>query len=153
MKQLFWAAVLVATAYFSVWAQPAFEGNVAPNTPLEEYFSAEDGNQNKSIIYIFYNGSQCYQCPETIALTEQIYNRFYNGKYALFVIDYENDDEYDFINAYNLNAPLSIVLVKIDQGQTLGYQKIVNPQNLINSSTDYTQYLTERIDNFLGYSL
>lgn len=150
MKQLILAAILVATAYLSVWAQPAFEGNVAPNTPLEEYFAAEDGNQNKSIIYIFYNGNQCYQCPETIALTEQIYNRYYNGKYSLFVINYENDEEYDFINAYHLSAPLSIVLVKIDQGQTLGYQKIPNPQNLIDSPMDYTQYLTERINDFLG---
>ena len=56
MKQLVLAALLVATTYLAVWAQPAFEGNVAPSEPLEEYFAAQDGNENKSIIYIFYNG-------------------------------------------------------------------------------------------------
>ncbi len=150
MKQLMLVAILVATAYLAVWAQPAFEGNVPASEPLEEYFAEQDGNENKSIIYIFYNGDACYQCPETIALTEQIYNRYYNGKYSLFVIDYEDDEEYDFISAYNLNAPLSIVLVKIEQGQTLGYQKIANPQYLIESPEDYTQYLTERINDYLG---
>ncbi len=150
MKQLFLAFVLVALVYVSVWAQPAFEGNFAPNQPLNEYFAAQDGNKNKSIIYIFYNGNQCYQCPETIALTEQIYNQYYAGKYSLFVIDYQNDEEYDFINAYNLSAPLSVVLVKVQDGQSLGYQKIANPQNLIEASEDYEQYLTERINNFLG---
>lgn len=135
---------------FDANAQLEYQGSFSANQPLEEYFAAEDQNYNKSIIYIFYNGDECYQCPQTIALTEEIYNQYYAGRYSLFVIDYENDDEYDFIEAYNLNEPLSIVLVKIQDGESLGYHKISNPQNLYEAPEDYTQYITQVINDYLG---
>jgi len=149
--KFFWqmtAAMILSVS--TARAQPAFEGNFPPGQPLQEYFAAEDENYNKSIIYIFYNNDECYQCPQTIELTEQIFNRYYNGRYSLFVINYAEDDMYNFAGAYRLDAPLSIVLVKISDGESLGWQKIDNPQNLIEATEDYTQYLTERINNFLG---
>lgn len=140
----------LSMAALSARAQLQYQGGYVPDQSLQEYFAAEDQNYNKSIIYIFYNGDQCYDCPQTIAMTEQIFNQYYTGRYNLFVIDYANDDEYNFIEAYQLRDPLSIVLVRIEDGESLGYQKIPNPQNLIDSPEDYEQYITERINNFLG---
>lgn len=136
----------------SAAAQLQFEGVNPEDMTLREYFAAENQNYNKSIIYIFYNGNECYQCPQTIALTEQIYNQYYAGRYSMFVIDYANDDEYNFIQAYHLNEPLAIVLVRIEDGQSVGWHKISNPQNMIEAPEDYTQYLTEEINNYLGYA-
>lgn len=152
MKKLIAGTLTLIALSFSAYAGLDFEGNYPPNQPLQEYFAAEDQNYNKSIIYIFYNGDQCYQCPETIALIEQIYNQYYNGRYSLFVIDYENDGEYDFISEYNLHNPLSVVLVKIADGQSMGWRKIDNPQNMMDAREDFTQYLTEQINEFLGNS-
>ena len=119
---------------------------------MQEYFDAENQNYNKSIIYIFFNNYQdCYQCPQTVALTEQIYNQYYSEKYSMFVINYEEDNEYNFAQAYNLNAPLAIVLVKVEDGNAVGYQKISNPQNMLSMGEDYVLYLKQQIDNYLGY--
>lgn len=134
----------------AAYANLQYEGGISGNQPLSEYFAAENQNYNKSIIYIFYNGNECYECPETIALTEQIYNQYYANRYSLFVIDYQNDFEYDFIAAYDLHEPLVIVLVRIEDGQSVGYKKISNPQNIFNAPEDYTQYLTSEINEYLG---
>lgn len=148
-KMLLGAAFLAANISISK-AQPVFEGNYPLNQPLEEYFAAENENYNKSIIYIFYNNyTDCYQCPQTIELTEQIFNQYYNGTYSLFVINYEEDNEYDFALAYRLTEPLAIVLVKISNGQNLGYVKLPNPQNMLSTGQDFTNYLTEQINAYL----
>lgn len=149
-KMLLGAAFLAANIGIAQ-AQPVFEGNYPLNQPLEEYFAAQDENYNKSIIYIFYNNdTDCYQCPQTIELTEQIFNQYYNGTYSLFVINYEEDEEYDFASAYGLTEPLAIVLVKISNGQNLGYVKLPNPQNMLSTGQDFTNYLTEQINSYLG---
>lgn len=150
MKNLIVGVLFLFVSAGMVRAELTYEGGSAPNQPLQEYFAAADDNRDKSVIYIFYNGDQCYQCPQTIALTEQIYNQRYADLYSLFVIDYENDEEYDFISAYGLSEPLSVVLVKIADGQSLGYRKIANPQNLVDSPEDYESYLTGQIDDYLG---
>lgn len=150
MKNIWLMAALFCAFITKADAQPVFEGNFSPEQPIQEYFAAQNENYNKSIIYIFYNGDECYQCPQTIALTEEIYNQYYADRFSLFVINYEEDDEYNFAAAYKLDdTPLAIVLVKISDGESLGWRKINNPQNLINSTEDYTNYLTEQIDNFL----
>lgn len=136
---------------FCVHAQPAFEGNYPASQPLAEYFNAETGNRNKSLIYIFYNNEGiCDKCAQTIELTEQIFNQFYNGIYNLFVINYAEDNEYNFAAAYQLYEPLAIVLVKINNGEQIGYEKIANPQQMLIIGYDYTDFLTKKINNFLG---
>lgn len=150
MQKIWLSALFVVSVCLNAHAQLAYEGGVPADQPLSEYFAAEDQNYNKSIIYIFYNNDPCYQCPDTIALTEQIYNQYYSDRYSLFVIDYSQDQEYDFISAYQLSEPLAIVLVRIEDGQSVGYQKLSNPQNMFDAPEDYTNYLTEEINNYLG---
>lgn len=152
MKKILSLIFVMSAMAFSAAAQLQFEGVNPQDMSLQEYFAAENQNYNKSIIYIFYNGNECYQCPQTIAMTEQIYNQYYAGRYSMFVIDYANDDEYNFIQAYHLNEPLAIVLVRVEDGQSVGWHKISNPQNMIEAPEDYTQYLTEEINNYLGFS-
>ena len=68
----------------------------------------------------------------------------------MFVINYAEDNEYDFDTAYKLNSPLAIVLVKIENGNVVGYQKISNPQNMLSLGEDYITYLRQQIDSYLG---
>jgi hypothetical protein len=145
-------AVLGLLCFLSIktQAQLTFEGGIPATQPLSEYFQAEDMNFNKSIIYIFYNNDPCYDCAQTIALTEEIYNQYYGDRYSLFVINQVEDTEYNFVQAYGLNAPLSIVLVRIRNGQTYGWHKIDNPQNFYQAPEDYTTYITGEINTYLG---
>jgi hypothetical protein len=152
MKRFLLSITLLAIMIYPVYAQLAFNNGSYPiNEPLAEYFAAENQNYNKSIIYIFFNNdNDCYECPQAVDVTEQIYNQYYREKYSMFVINYAEDNEYDFAQAYNLNSPLAIVLVKIDNGNVLGYKKISNPQNMIQLGEDYILYLRQQIDNYLG---
>ena len=152
MKKLCFVIAVISAMILPVYAKLIFNSGEYPSDqPIEEYFAAEDQNYNKSIIYIFFNNYQdCYECPQTVALTEQIFNEYYNGKYSMFVINYEEDTEYDFASAYKLNTPLAIVLVKIQNGIVLGYKKISNPENIIQNGSDYVSYLRQFIDNYLG---
>ena len=129
MKRFFLAIIALAIMIYPVCAKLVFNGSDYPiGEPLQEYFAAEEQNYNKSIIYIFFNNNEiCYQCPQAIELTEQIFNEYYANKYSMFVINYAEDNEYDFATAYNLDSPLAIVMVKIQDGQALGFQKISNP--------------------------
>ncbi|MBE6450796.1 MAG: hypothetical protein E7016_02400 [Alphaproteobacteria bacterium] len=152
MKICLYLALFFMVIVNPLSANPVFNsGNYPIDEPLQEYFAAEDENYNKSIIYIFFNNTQdCYDCPQAVELTEQVYNEYYSDTYSMFVINYQEDNEYDFATAYNLTSPLAIVLVKIQDGQALGYQKISNPQNMLSLGQDYILYLRQQIDNYLG---
>lgn len=117
---------------------------------MSEYFQAAYPNYDKSVIFIFFNNNPCYDCAETVELIEQIYNKNYADKYSLFLINYKDDQEYDFITAYNLNQTLEVVLQKVEDGMALGYTKLENLQNQISDPVSFADYLTYQIDSFFG---
>lgn len=129
---------------------PQYQGAYNPQQNLQEYFAESNANYNKSIIYVFFNNSACYGCPEAMALLEQIYQQYYSDEYSFFMINYQNDDEYNFIETYNLTQPLEVVLVRINDGAAFGYQKIENLQNQISDTFSFEEYVRYRIDSFLG---
>lgn len=102
-----------------------------PEPESAGYFDEAYPNYDKPIIYVFFNNDPCFQCPQTIELIEQVYNRNYQNEYSLFLINYQNDDEYNFIETYDLNQPLEVVLVDVADGQSIGYKKLENLQNQI----------------------
>lgn len=130
--------------------QLQYEGAYNPDTPLAEYFSEEDGNYKKSIIYIFYNNENCYGCPQTIAELENVYNQYFRSAYSLFIINYQEDEEYNFAEAYHLTEPLTVVLVKVSDGASMGYEKLDNLQNQIYDPTSLKEYFRYRVNSFLG---
>ena len=83
-------------------------------------------------------------------MLEELYNKKYADKYNLFVINYQNDQEYNFISTYNLSQPLEVVLVRIQDGSTFGYEKIENLQNQISDKISFDDYVEYRINSFLG---
>ncbi|MBP5399985.1 MAG: hypothetical protein J6Y53_06215 [Alphaproteobacteria bacterium] len=146
---LFAIAYLFAIRY--VYAQlPQYQGEYDPNQTLQEYFAAEDENYNKSIIYVFYNNNYCYGCPQAIDMLENLYQRKYTNKYSFFIINYQNDEEYNFVATYNLTMPLEVVLVKIEDGNSLGYEKIEYLQDMISDKISFDDYVSYKIDSFLG---
>lgn len=68
----------------------------------------------------------------------------------MFLINYENDQENNFIETYNLSQPLEVVLVRINDGAAFGYKKLENLQNMISDPVSFDDYLSEQINSFLG---
>ena len=121
-----------------------------PNQGMQEYFSAAQNDYSKSIIYIFFNNQPCYTCADTIEMIENIYNQNFIDQYNMFIINYANDDENNFINTYQLSQPLEVVLVRVDDGATFGYQKIENLQNMTSDPISFKKYFIEEVNDFLG---
>ena len=150
MYKFFIAILLICQAMVVNAQLPQYEGGYNENQTLQEYFEAAYPHYDKSIIYVFYNNNYCYGCPQAIAMLEDLYNRKYANKYNLFVINYQNDQEYNFISTYNLSQPLEVVLVRIQDGATFGYEKIENLQNQISDKISFDDYIEYRINSFFG---
>ena len=151
IKSILTAAMLLLP--FAVQAQlPQYQGEYNPDQSLQEYFAAENGNYDKSIIYVFYTPDECYDCPKAMALLEELYQKYYADKYSFFMIDYQNDDEYNFIATYDLSRPLEVVLVRINDGAAFGYEKLDSLQNMTVDANSFNKYVREHIDAFLGHN-
>lgn len=145
------AALLLSVSATTVSAQLAqYEGGYNPSQSLEEYFAASDENENKSIIYVFFNNEPCENCAQAIELIENIYNDYYADEYSLFLINYAEDGDYNFIETYNLSQPLEVVLVRINDGASFGFQKIEDLQNQVDDSAIFTSNFTNEVNDFLG---
>lgn len=150
MYKILWAFLIMVAIAMPLHAELTYEGGYNPNQNLQQYFAEAYPNYDKSIIYVFYNDNPCYSCPQAIALIEQIYDKYYSQKYSLFVIDYENDQEYNFIENYNLEEPLEVVLVKVDDGATFGYKKLENLQDQTSDPASFSENFRYQVDSFLG---
>lgn len=147
----FIAAALLTGLIPAVYAQDfQTQDGFGQSQALQEYFEASPNNANKSIIYVFYNNNDCYGCPQAMAMLENLYQRRYADTYSLFMIDYQTDQEYDFITQYQLSRPLEVVLVRIQDSAPFGYEKIENLQNMTSDKTSFDDYVSERINSFLG---
>ncbi len=147
MKKLILSLLLIPAA---VRAQQLQFESAAPQTPIEQYFQEENPQYRQSMIFVFYNNEPCGNCPQAIALIEQIYDRYYQNLYGFSIINYQDDDEYNFIETYNLSSPLSVVMVRVNDGAVFGFEKIDNPQNQISDPVSFSDYFRYRVNSFLG---
>lgn len=151
MNSFIAAALLTGLMIPAVYAQDfQNQDGFGQAQALQEYFDAAPENANKSIIYVFYNNNDCYGCPQAMDMLEKLYQKRYADVYSLFMIDYQNDQEYDFITQYQLSRPLEVVMVRIQDGAAFGYEKIENLQNMTSDTVSFDDYVSNRIDNFLG---
>ncbi len=147
-KYLLLLAAMLAS--FPARAELQFQDNNDSNINMQEYFEESRPNYNKSIIYVFYNNEPCENCGQAIELIEQAYNQNYAGQYSLLLIDYQNDQEYNFIETYSLSQPLEVVLQRVDDGATFGFKKLEGLQNQISDPVSFQENFTNQVNNFLG---
>ena len=148
MRKLLLALGLIFA--FSAQAQVVPTDGYMPSQGIEPYFDADESSYDKSIIYIFFNNEPCYTCAAAIEMIEQFYDQNFIDEYNMFMINYQNDDENNFIQTYNLSLPLEVVLVRIDDGAPFGYTKIENLQNMTSDPVSMKDYFVNEVNNFLG---
>lgn len=149
LKKILCAAVLLILPVFAR-AQLIYQPKYVPNQSLQQYFQNEDQRLKRSVIYVFYNGTPCYECQQTMDLINQIYHKYYTGLYDLHFVNYETDTEYDYMQAYKLTEPLSLVMVRVSDGAMFGAKKLTDLQNRISDPVSFSNYLTNQINSFLG---
>lgn len=88
------------------------------------YYLSQEQQYTSPVIYVFYNSQFCDEnCAPAISAIESVYDEYFMNKYQFFIIDYFDDDEKDFIGAYNLETPLSMVLQKVEDGHPTTFRK------------------------------
>ena len=141
---LFFICVTCVSAGNAQWV------NLSGNNPyITQYVEENEDNWNKSIIYVFYNNEPCEYCVEAMGLLYDIYQQDYSNQFSYFEINYQEQGEFVFSTAYMLEQPLSVVLVKINDGMSRGYYKIENPQQWLDNKQFFVQQITTAINNFL----
>lgn len=148
---LLWTVLLSISVVLPLHAELTYEGDYNPDQSLQEYFNEESPQYEKSIIYVFYNDvdMSCENCAQTIELIENIYNENYKDTYSLFIINYGDDEEYNFIETYQLNQPFEVVMVKVDDGATFGFKKLENLNYQISDPTSFSDNFQYQINSFL----
>lgn len=144
-------ALLAALAFaFDTRAQIEPTDGYMPSQGLQEYFDASNANYDKSIIYVFFNNEPCYTCAAAIEMIESLYDREFSDEFNMFLINYQNDDENNFIETYRLSQPLEVVLVRIDDGAAFGYKKVENLQDMTSDPVSFNDYLSSQITDYLS---
>ena len=135
---------------FNSYAQVEPMDGYMPSQGTQEYFNISENNYNKSIIYVFFNNEPCYTCAAAIEMIENLYNSEFSEDYNMFMINYQNDDENNFIETYQLSQPLEVVLVRVDDGASFGYKKVENLQNMTSDPVSFNDYLSNQITDYLS---
>ena len=120
------------------------------NEYIKQYVEASPENWDKSLMYVFYTNEPCSTCAEAMGMIYDIYEEYYLNQLSLFEINYAVNDEFQFRLSYELDQPLSVVLVRIRDGLSMGYYKIDNPQQWVGNPFYFKENLTTRINNFLN---
>ena len=131
-------------------AELYYEGGYNPNLTLQQQLAADNPYYPRPIIFVFYNNNPCYECPQTIELIEDVYNANYQGTYDFYIINYQDDENYNFIQNYNLSQPLEVVLQQVVDGQMTNFRKLDYLQNQISDQNSFFDNLTYQINSFLG---
>jgi len=150
MFRFFIAVLILCGAAIPLHAELTYQGGFNHNMSLEQYLNAEHPKYDRSIIYVFYNSQTCYNCEQTAKLIEDVYDKYYQDKYQLEIIDYFSDSTYNYQSNYDLKNPLEVVLQRVEYGNAQGYRKIENLENQTSDAASFEENLKYQINSFLG---
>ena len=119
------------------------------NNFINQYRTENPENADKPFVFLFYNNFPCETCPQAMAEIYQLIETKYPDKVNLFEIDYSEPGEYNFELDYMLDQPLTMVMVPIQNGQPMMYEKIENPQLFLNDNYYFTTEISNALDNLL----
>lgn len=110
--------------FYAVPALAQFNGYYGDNGQYNQNYSPN----GKPIIFLFYNNEPCDSCDEAMYNIQQAFANNWQGVYNLEMINYEEEEaqgDYTYADAYNLYAPLVMVLQDVNSnGRFTNYLKI-----------------------------
>ncbi len=149
-KVLLTAMALFVSCSTGYAEQLIYQGGYNPDLSFNQYLEEAYPKPEKSIIYVFTSNSQCYGCPQTVSLLQQYYDELYTNVYDFQIINYQQDREYNYIQAYQLSDPLEIVLVKVEDGEQTGYRKLHNLQFQYDDPISFKETFEMDVNSYLG---
>ncbi len=148
MLKIFWSFLILIAIALPLHAELYYEGGYNPNQTLQQQLAEDNPQYPRPIIFAFYNNNPCNDCPQTIELIENIYNQYYANNYDFYIINYQDDEDYNFIQNYNLSQPLEIVLQQVEDGQMTNFRKLEYLQNQISDPISFSDNFRYQVNSF-----
>ena len=148
--KLFVASVAGILTFLGAQAKAQYVDLSGTNSFIHQYVEENAQNWNKSILFVFYDSNAvCDWCPKAVEMVYKLYAQEYSNTMNIFEIDYSQRDEYNMRIDYHLTQPLSLVVVRINDGLSRGFLKIDNPQYWVDDPFYFNEKTSNMINNFL----
>ncbi len=120
----------------------------APAT-LQSLYTNPQGKTLPEAVIFYNSANTCENCRRTIDMLTEILQKNYQGKLHAYLIDVQKHPE--FIKPFQLSGPLNLVVIRISDGASFGYDKLSGLQSQIANRSSFSRRITEFINNFLGF--
>lgn len=129
-----------------LWAAPVF---AAPLSLQNLYINPKGKRLPEAII--FYNSANpCENCHKAVNMLINVLWKNYRGLLHAYLINEAKHPE--FTAAFKLKGPLTLVIIRISDGASFGYQKLTGLQSETESPAEFNRHITNFINNFLGFN-
>ena len=100
-------------------------------------------------IILYSTDNPCENCDIAIDMLIDTLRQNYKNRLHAYLINLAKHPEY--IHAFKIDAPLTLVIVRISDGAEFGYKKLDGLQSFIGDKDTFNNRVCEFINNFLGW--
>lgn len=120
---------------------------VYADVTLEEVYTNPPPNSLSQALIIYNSANPCYKCDQTITALNNILNTKYQNRLNTHLINIQSNPQFgDF---FHIDAPLTLVIIRINDGAAFGYRKLTGLQSEIDDLSRLTERIEQFINNFL----
>ena len=102
----------------------------------------------QSTVYYFHGDTRCSSCYKIETYTKEVFDENFKEDLVLKVINTDKPTNSHFLKDYQLYSK-SVVLVKMKNGQQVGYKNLEKIWYVLNDKKKFKTYVKEEIEQFL----
>ena len=137
-------------ALFLSWLLWAPSPIHAQSLSLQDLYINPVSEKLPEAIILYNTDNPCENCDMTIDMLVETLRKNYKDKLHAYLINLAQHPEY--IHAFKINAPLTLVIVRISDGAAFGYEKLEGLQSQTDDPTAFDNRICEFINDFLGWN-
>jgi len=122
----------------------------AQSLSLQDLYINPVSQKLPEAIILYSTDNPCENCNAAIDMIIDTLRQNYKNKLHAYLINLAEHPEY--IHAFKIDAPLTLVIVRISEGTAFGYEKLEGLQSYTNDANTFNNRVCQFINNFLGWS-
>lgn len=122
----------------------------ARSLSLEDLYTNPISKKLPEAIILYSTDNPCENCNTAINMLIDTLRQNYKNKLRAYLINLARHPEY--IDAFKIDAPLTLVIVRISDGASFGFEKLNGLQSFTDDKNAFNNRVCEFINNFLGWN-
>lgn len=123
---------------------------VAQSLSLQDLYINPISEKQPEAIILYSTANPCLNCNKAIDMLVEILRKNYKNRLHAYLINLARHPE--FIDAFKIKSPLTLVIVRISDGASFGYEKLEDLQSQTDAPTAFDNRVREFINDFLGWN-